>query len=535
MSDRPPDDTGTGSQPETFRWWFEDEIDEELEAAYLGTTEGGVADVRRREPPPEVAPPDEPPTSALDLDLSPPEVVGADVDLTIDAPAGPEEIAPPTDDDVAEELEDDEELGHRVAERRQRRRRRRRRAMVRVGVLLSVVAAVVAAVLVVPWDRLRRETPQPAPTAARTEVVAAPQQDTMLLIRTPADDRAPALGLTLLAAQEGSREASVIFIPEGTIVDVPGFGQDRLGLAHQYGGPALVEASLENLLGVDIDHTAAVSNSGLAAFLARTGGLDIELEEQLVSRTAAGAARVRFEPGAQFLDGERLVELWEFRQRGESELDTFPRQQLVWGELLAAAADEQVVEALTADGAPQLQTSANNKFLAGMLTRMAQAQDAGTLNYTLLPVTPFGARDETGASTYRPDPEGVTRLIQGPLRASVPEAGDTQGVRVQVLNGVGTPGIGQDVDKALEGAGFRIVLTENARSFDFEKTRILIYAEDERSLLAAEEVQRRLGVGTIQVSRQPQSVVDLTIVVGADFTAKNDADGDPFPTEEQSS
>jgi polyisoprenyl-teichoic acid--peptidoglycan teichoic acid transferase len=26
-----------------------------------------------------------------------------------------------------------------------------------------------------------------------------------------------------------------------------------------------------------------------------------------------------------------------------------------------------------------------------------------------------------------------------------------------------------------------------------------------------------LGVGTIQISRQPQSVVDLTIVVGADF------------------
>jgi hypothetical protein len=150
-------------------------------------------------------------------------------------------------------------------------------------------------------------------------------------------------------------------------------------------------------------------------------------------------------------------------------------------------------------------------------------------------VTPFGTTDDTGVSTYRPTADGVEQLVDGTLSGSVPTAGATQGIRVQVLNGVGSPGIGQDVDRRLEGAGFRIVLTDNARNFNFNKTRILIYAEDERSLVAAEEVQQRLGVGTIQISRQPQSVVDLTIVVGEDFL-ESGAGTDPFPTpEEQSS
>ena len=170
-----------------------------------------------------------------------------------------------------------------------------------------------------------------------------------------------------------------------------------------------------------------------------------------------------------------------------------------------------------------------------MIERLAAAQDVGELDYTLLPVEPFGAADDTGGVTYRPAAEGIEQLVTGTLAGSVPSGGGADAVRVQVLNGVGTPGIGQAVDRRLEGAGFRIVLTDNARSFDFVDTRILVYREDEESMAAAREVQRLLGVGSIQISRQPQSVVDLTIVVGADFTAGESGEDDPFVTEEQAS
>jgi polyisoprenyl-teichoic acid--peptidoglycan teichoic acid transferase len=385
------------------------------------------------------------------------------------------------------------------------------------GAAAVLAAAGLCVVVIVAAAWLGNEIKPSAPVARQTPSAAADvEQDTLLLVREGRED-GPAQGVTLLATVPETGQGMVLFIPVGTLVDIPGFGLDRLGLAYQYGGSALLEASVENLLGIDIDHVASASSSSLAALLARTGGLELTVEERLVSRGRDGGADVRFEPGEQFLDGERLVEYWTFRQRGESELDSFPRQQLVWEQLLAAARDEEVVEALVADGAAPLDTSADVALLTSTLDTLSSAHAQDRLQFDLLPVSPFGGEDASGGVTYRPTPAGVERLVAGPLAGSVPTGGGSESIRIQVLNGVGTPGIGQDVDKRLEGAGMRIVLTDNARSFDFAETRILVYREDDRSLQAASQVQERLGVGTIQISRQPQSVVDLTIVVGADF------------------
>ena len=408
-------------------------------------------------------------------------------------------------------------MSPRAAGPRQARRARQRRRRRLQGAAGVAAAAAVCAVVIVAAAWVGNEI-RPTPEVARETPTAAPadEQDTLLLVREGREN-APAQGVTLLATVPAQGEGMVLFIPAGTLVDIPGFGLDRLGLAYQYGGMALVEASVENLLGIDIDHVASASSSSLAALLARTGGLELTLEERLVARADDGGADVRFEPGVQFLDGERLVEYWTFRQRGESELDSFPRQQRVWDQLLAAAQDEEVIDALVSDGAAPLDTTADVEFLTSTLQTLSQAHAENRLQFDLLPVSPFGGEDASGGVTYRPTPAGVERLVAGPLAGSVPTGGGTESIRIQVLNGVGTPGIGQEVDEALEGAGMRIVLTDNARSFDFTETRILVYREDERSLEAARQVQERLGVGTIQISRQPQSVVDLTIVVGADF------------------
>jgi polyisoprenyl-teichoic acid--peptidoglycan teichoic acid transferase len=311
-------------------------------------------------------------------------------------------------------------------------------------------------------------------------------------------------------------------VPVGTLLEVPGLGLDRLRQAHQYGGAALAEAAVSNALGIEIDHTATVSASGLAAWLERIGGLTVSVPDRLVRRDEDGSASVRFEPGTQFLDGPRLAELWAFRGREEDELATFPRQQLLWRELLThLAEDPDRVTALVGDGAPQLDTDAEPDWLDRLFTELAVAHRDGRLAFSLLPVEPFGGEGPDGTATYRLREAETAALVEARLADSVPEAGTGDPVRVQVLNGVGVPGVGQQVDRLLGGGRFRIVLTDNARNFDFTETQILIYDESERSLAAAERVREQLGVGSIQVSRQPQSVVDLTIVVGADLVERS--------------
>jgi hypothetical protein len=89
--------------------------------------------------------------------------------------------------------------------------------------------------------------------------------------------------------------------------------------------------------------------------------------------------------------------------------------------------------------------------------------------------------------------------------------------RVQILNGNGIPGIGQDVAELLVGEGFRVILSGNAQRLDHKKTLIITYDPSEDGMAAADRAKELLGVGEVQVSAQEQGIVDLTIVVGKDF------------------
>lgn len=414
--------------------------------------------------------------------------------------------------DVHADVDTPGEAGRRSARQARARRRRRWR---RGAALAAVLIAVAAAGLLIARGGWGPSAPEPRPGAGTGD--ASPgvgEQQTLLLLRVPRGDGAAA-GATLLAAGPGEDDAVVVFLPVGTLVDVPGFGLERLGAAYQYGGAGLAQASVENVLGIQIDAVASVTNAGLADLLEPTGGLEVAVDEPLVRRGSDGTAQVRFDAGAQVLEAEQAAEFWSFRNRGEDELATLPRQQEVLGAALdAVAADSEVLDDMPVGDA--LDTDAEPGWVHDLLEHLAAARAEGDLSFTLLPVEPFGS-DASDGSTYRPRDDAIAELVSNALAASVPDGDGDEVVRLQVLNGVGVPGVGQAVDRRLDGERFRLVRTDNAAHFDFTETQILVYDETPESLAAARRVQERLGVGTIRVSRQAQSIVDVTIVVGADF------------------
>ena len=128
-----------------------------------------------------------------------------------------------------------------------------------------------------------------------------------------------------------------------------------------------------------------------------------------------------------------------------------------------------------------------------------------------LPVRPVSAGD---SELYSADLEETERLLADVL-GETPSTEDD--VRVQILNGNGVPGIGADVAELLIGEGFRVILSGNARRFDYEETIIVTYDDSEAGRDLAERARDLLGVGEVQISAQQQGSVDLTIVVGKDF------------------
>jgi hypothetical protein len=238
-----------------------------------------------------------------------------------------------------------------------------------------------------------------------------------------------------------------------------------------------------------------------------------------VEQDAKTGPAVLFPAGPSTLDGPEAAKFWSFVGSGEDELAVLARQRQIWNSVFASmSADDAVRGRTIGDGAPQLRpvSSDDPNVVTDLFDGLIAAHTADELGFELLPVKVFGAAGSE--DTYQVREQQSAELIADTLAPSRPPGGEAGRLRVQVLNGVGTPGIGRQIDQRLDGEPVRVTLTDNAVNFEQATTRILIYDDNPAIREAAERVRERLGVGTIELSRQPQSVVDLTIVVGADFT-----------------
>ena len=87
-------------------------------------------------------------------------------------------------------------------------------------------------------------------------------------------------------------------------------------------------------------------------------------------------------------------------------------------------------------------------------------------------------------------------------------------VEVLVLNGNGSPGMGEIVARRIVPAGFRVVASGNARAFDVEITEVRV--SDPSLRAAGEEVRRLLGVGRVIMTEQGSGLAPITVVMGHD-------------------
>jgi len=414
--------------------------------------------------------------------------------------------------------------GPRAQARRQARRRR-----LRGGVLWVLAAAAVGVLVVVAGpvllglvDDARQEQAPAADGEAPEDVTGdaapAPVADagrrTVLLTTTdPTGDDAGALGAMVLGVDADADRGTVLLVPTTLAADVPGYGLLQLARAEEFGAAPLVALTLENLTGIRLDQAVTVAQQDWAAVFSRVGGFEVEVRERLVVATDDGGSEARFEPGTQFLDGPRLAELLTLRQPGEPELAMLPRIETVLEGFLAAAADGGI-DAVFSDGAPMLDAT-DTEGLESVLRALVDLQSRDALDVRTLPVTPLGAGDD---ASYRLDAAGTAALVADRFPGAADGGAAEQGVRLEIRNGNGVPGIGARVAELLVPLGHRVVLTGNADTFDHPTTRVIIYDDDATVVTAAQEILEVLGTGRLEVSEVPQGITDVTVLVGQDFT-----------------
>jgi anionic cell wall polymer biosynthesis LytR-Cps2A-Psr (LCP) family protein len=347
---------------------------------------------------------------------------------------------------------------------------------------------------------------QPQPTAAAADSV------TSTLVFGTREGGGPAIWLALLAYDEETQVGSVIYIPAHSAVEVPGRGLQGVGDSLESGGPPLLLVSTENLLGIDIDNYLELSDRDARTFFEATGPISVDVPEQVKVAVGKERARLIFDEGLQRLAPDFLVQLLYTRGLESDDIEFGTRHIAFWDGLFDAFAGdpENLAAAAKAARGALIESDADITTHAQLLSRLASL-DAAERTITTLPVEQVSVG---GSELYAVDSEDVAVLMES-LLSGVSDPQDE--IKVQVLNGNGVPGIGQEVAEKLIGGGFRVVLTGNARRLNYEHTLIITYDDSAEGQALARRVRDLIGVGEVQVSSQSQGIVDLTIVIGKDF------------------
>ena len=155
---------------------------------------------------------------------------------------------------------------------------------------------------------------------------------------------AAAKGEATLDCAEGARADSIMVlragggafeklsIPRDTLATIPDFGNDKINAAYRFGGAKLMVETVEQLLGIDINHVAIVDFAGFRDLIDSLGGVDVKLDKPVCSEISGGAFKIDLRRGEVHLSGEKALALARTRSSTCSTINDLDRtrfQQLI--------------------------------------------------------------------------------------------------------------------------------------------------------------------------------------------------------------
>ena len=375
-------------------------------------------------------------------------------------------------------------------ERERRRRVRDRRGQLAV-VAVAVVCATLAAISNSPRGLFMQN--DQTETANGPLVVQATLRTTLTLLTT--NTRIVRFGL-LSGIDPKTEQATAVFLPAATVIEIPALGLQPLTNLLQTSDITATATNIANALGVRIDEAVVVNDSGLAKALATTPNISVSV-----------ADAVTVDDGAAILVA------------GENEIASSVAAQLIGGrESGGSLGHFATVQAVLAGWFTALRAQPERVAAAAKIRGVAALASLSgypdTLQFNTLPVASVAAGDteryemnESEAAALFNERFGPAQFGKGSKRA-----------RLELLNGVGTPGLVQLVANRVVPAGGHVVLTGNSVRFGQRTTKVVYYRDTDAPF--ARSLARMLGEGVVAKDASPVSVVDITIVIGADLANK---------------
>lgn len=170
---------------------------------------------------------------------------------------------------------------------------------------------------------------------------AAPKGTNFLLMGS--DDRSDGGGgrsdtLMLLHLNEAHDKAYLVSFPRDMWVDIPEHGKAKINAAYAFGGPQLTARTVEQLMGVRMDHSAEIDFAGFIGLTEVLGGVEV------YNKTESSTGPYTYPQGNITIAGdEALMYVRERKNLPNGDLDRAARQRDVMKAIVAKAMSPEVV------------------------------------------------------------------------------------------------------------------------------------------------------------------------------------------------
>ena len=392
-------------------------------------------------------------------------------------------------------------------EQRAQRRRQRRRRLGAAGVAGIVAAALVVAVAI--GFGVHKVTSDSS-TPERT-------QATVLMSVIGADSSA--VESALLAHDSKENRGVELLLPSRVISEVCGFGSQQLGrVVRLPGGERLTRESVSSMLGgVKVDGSWTLSATQLAQLIDRVGGVTVDVDTDVILTQNGRRVLVIPKGPAQHLAGSRAVTYATYLARGEDSTGNLPRLQSVLDAFVGALPRDPATAArLLGSGGKSTASTLGAPRLAELLLGLAADNRANTVLPSVLPVVKI---DSGGEAAFRVDADGTQKLVSGNLAGSLPASANGPRAKVLIQNGVGTPGLVGSACRRIVNAGYSVVGSGNASTFDFTKSKVLVFDSSVASARLGDQIARalKLSADDVAISQEGQNVADVIVILGKDY------------------
>ena len=202
-----------------------------------------------------------------------------------------------------------------------------------VLLVLCFVASAIAGALFASSEMFDAKNPERKYVELEDNVELIKAKDKSIVLIMGVDIRKDDVGRsdTLMIATIDPRfdQATLLSIPRDTRVKIRGRGYDKINAAFAYGGVRLTESTVENFLGIDIDHYVLINTNSFVKIIDAIGGVDIDVEKRMYYEDPwddNGGLVIDLYPGKQHMDGKTAVTYVRYRD-SEGDIGRVKRQQ----------------------------------------------------------------------------------------------------------------------------------------------------------------------------------------------------------------